>query len=227
MSMRSFKRAVAALLLSGLAFAACAQSGHDKIPLVANAADSKFMTRAASDGMAEVAMGRLALEKSSEAGVKQLAQRIVDDHTKANEKLQAMALAKQVALPAAPGDEAQRSASAMKALDAKKFDKAWAAAMVKDHQKAIALFSAAAGRTQDPEVRAFTRATLPTLKTHLELARQLQDQLDMPAARDEAMSHRAAMDASFDHTRPAAAAAGTAAAPAAAGSISTSTNGSH
>jgi putative membrane protein len=177
--------------------------------------------------MAEVGMGQLALEKSSEAGVKQLAQRIVDDHTRANDKLRALAQARQVTLPAAPGEEAQESTSTIKALDAKKFDKAWAAAMVRDHQKAVALFAAAAGRTQDAEVRAFAQATLPTLKTHLELARQLQDQLDMPAARDEAMSHRAAMDASFDHTRPAAAAAGTAAAPAAAGSISTSTHGSH
>ncbi|QRP63281.1 DUF4142 domain-containing protein [Rhodanobacter sp. FDAARGOS 1247] len=225
MSMRPFMRAAAGLLLCGLAFAACAQSGHDQTPLVANAADSKFMTRAASDGMAEVAMGQLALEKSSQAGVKQLAQRIVDDHTRANDKLRALAQARQVTLPAAPDDEAQQSASAMKALDAKKFDKAWAAAMVRDHQKAVALFAAAAGRTQDPEMRAFAQATLPTLKTHLELARQLQDQLDMPAARDQAMSHRAAMDASFDHTRPAGAA--TVAAPAAAGSISTSTNGSH
>ncbi|KQZ71187.1 hypothetical protein ASD55_13040 [Rhodanobacter sp. Root561] len=222
MLMRPFMRAAAGLLLCGLAFAACAQSGRDKTPLGANAADSKFMTSAASDGMAEVAMGQLALEKSSQASVKQLAQRIVDDHTMANDKLRALAQAKQVALPAAPGDEAQQSASAMKALDAKKFDKAWAATMVKDHQKAVALFTAEAGRTQDPEVRAFAQATLPTLKTHLELARQLQDQLDMPAARDDAMSHRAAMDASFDHTRPAGAT--TAATPAAAGSTST---GSH
>ena len=116
MLMRPFMRAAAGLLLCGLAFAACAQSGRDKTPLVANAADNKFMTSAASDGMAEVAMGQLALEKSSQASVKQLAQRIVDDHTMANDKLRALAQAKRVALPAAPGDEAQQSASAMKAL---------------------------------------------------------------------------------------------------------------
>ena len=225
MSKRPFMRAAAGLLLSALAFAACAQSARDKTALVANASDSKFMTHAASDGMAEVRMGQIALEKSSDASVKQLAKRIVDDHTKANDTLRALAQTKQVALPATPDADAQKTASDIEALDAKKFDKEWAATMVKDHQKAVALFTAEAGRTQDREVRAFAQATLPTLKTHLELARQLQDQLDMPAARDEAMSHRAAMDASFDHTRPAGAA--TAAAPAAAGSISTSTNGSH
>ncbi|WP_350015935.1 DUF4142 domain-containing protein [Rhodanobacter sp. IGA1.0] len=225
MSMRPLMRAAAGLLLSGLAFAACAQSGHDRAPLVANAADSKFVASAASDGLAEVGMGQLALEKSSEARVKRLARLIVDDHTRANERLRALAQARQVSLPAAPGEEAQESASTMKALDARKFDKAWAAAMVRDHQKAIALFTTEAGRTEDPEVRAFAQATLPTLKTHLELARQLQDQLDMSASRDEAMSHHATMDASFDHTRPAGAA--TAATPAPAGSMSTGANGSH
>lgn len=225
MSMRPFTRVAAGLLLSGLAFATCAQSGHDKTPLVANAADSTFMTRAASDGMAEVGMGQLALEKSSEASVKQLAQRIVDDHTKANDQLRALAQAKQVTLPTAPGEEAQQSANDLKARDAKKFDESWAATMVKDHQKAVALFTAEAGRTQDAEVRAFVQATLPTLKTHLELARQLQDQLDMPAARDEAMSHRKPMDTSFDHVSPAGAA--TTVTPAVAGSISTHPNGSH
>ena len=64
MSMRPLMRAAAGLLLSGLAFAACAQSGHDRAPLVANAADSKFVASAASDGLGEVGMGQLALEKS-------------------------------------------------------------------------------------------------------------------------------------------------------------------
>lgn len=210
MSMRPIMRATAGVLLFGVAFAACAQSGSGKTPLVANAADSMFMTHAAADGMAEVRMGQMALEKSADAKVKQLAQRIVDDHTDANGKLRALAQAKQVVLPSAPTAEAQQSASAMKALDGSKFDQEWAAAMIKDHQKAVALFSTEVARTQDPEVRAFADTTLPTLKTHLELARQLQDQLDLPGARDAAMDHRTNMDQSFERTQPAAAPSSTA-----------------
>ena len=225
MSMRPIMRATAGLLLFGFAFAACAQSGLGKTPLVANAADSKFMTHAAADGMAEIQMGQMAMEKSSDAKLKQLAQRIVDDHTDANGKLRALAQTRQVALPIAPTDEAQQSASAMKALDAKKFDKAWAAAIIKDHQNAVALFTTEAGKTQDPEVRVFAEATLPTLKSHLELARQLQDQLDMPAARDAAMNHSTSMDKSFDHAHPAGAA--TATVPAAAASVPAGASGRH
>ncbi|MHB1057660.1 MAG: DUF4142 domain-containing protein [Rhodanobacter sp.] len=216
MSIQPIVRAAAGALLFGLAFAACAQSSSSgKAPLVANAADSTFMTRAAGDGMAEIHMGQMALEKSSDAKVKQLAQRIVDDHTEANGKLRALAETRQVALPGAPSAEAQQSTDAMAKLDAAKFDPAWIAGMVKDHQKAVALFSAEAKRTQDPEIRAFAGKTLPTLKTHLKLAQQLQDSLNLPKTRDQAMDHGMSMDSSFAHTHPAGAeTAGTPATPA-------------
>jgi putative membrane protein len=194
------------MLLLGVAFATYAQSGSREPPLVANAADSQFMTRAAADSMAEIHMGQMALEKSADAKVKQLAQRIVADHTDAYGKLRALAQAKQVALPAAATDEARRSADAMTNLDAKKFDKEWTAAMVKDHQKAVELFTAEIRKTQDPEVRAFAEKTLPTLKTHLELAQHLSTQLDLPDARDEAMNHNMPMDGSFARAQPATAA---------------------
>ena len=205
-STRPIMRAATGVMLLGIAFGTCAQSGSRGAPLVANAADSKFMTHAAADGMAEIHMGQMALEKSADASVKRLAQRIVDDHTDANGKLRALAQTKQVTLPPAPTDEAKHSADAMAGLDAKKFDDQWAEAMVKDHQKAVALFASEIKRTQDPEVRAFAEKALPTLKTHLELAQQLSSQLDMPGARDDAMNHRAPMDGSFARTHPSAAA---------------------
>ena len=204
MSIRPITRIAAGVFLLGFVFAACAQA--PETPLVANATDSMFMTHAAADGMAEIQMGKMALEKSSDAKVKQLAQRIVDDHTDANAKLWALAETKQISLPAASTDESQQAAGAMMALDATEFDQAWAAGMVKDHQKAVALFTREIKQTQDPEVHAFAEETLPTLKTHLELAQQLQDQLGLPAARDQAMSHGVSADDSFARTNPAAAA---------------------
>ena len=149
MSIRPITRIAAGVFLLGFVFAACAQA--PETPLVANATDSMFMTHAAADGMAEIQMGKMALEKSSDAKVKQLAQRIVDDHTDANAKLWALAETKQISLPAAPTDESQQAAGAMMALDATEFDQAWAAGMVKDHQKAVALFTREIKQTQIPK----------------------------------------------------------------------------
>ena len=63
-------------------------------------ADTKFMKEAAQGGMAEVALGQLAVEKASNADVKKFGQRMVDDHSKANDKLKQLASQKNVALPA-------------------------------------------------------------------------------------------------------------------------------
>jgi putative membrane protein len=176
MPTRLILRTAVAAVLASFAFTAMAQSTRGEPHLVANAADSMFMTHAAADGMAEVQMGQMALQKTSDPKVKQLAQRIVEDHTAANGKLRALAQQKQVTLPSAPMKDAQDKAATMNSMDGAKFDQAWAAAMVDDHQKAVKMFSNETTQTQDADVRTFAQATLPTLKTHLEMAQQLQNQ---------------------------------------------------
>jgi putative membrane protein len=136
------------------------------------ATDSTFMKHAAADGMAEVAMGRMALDKSSDSQVKQLAQRIVDDHTKANDQLKTIAQDKNVTLPDGPAPDARKSADAMQKMDGAAFDKAWAKHMVTDHKKAIAMFTKAS-KGGDADVRGFATETLPTLRTHLKMAEDL------------------------------------------------------
>jgi putative membrane protein len=56
-----------------------------------SAADTKFIKEAAAGGMAEVALGQLAVEKASSADVKKFGQRMVDDHSKANDELKQLA----------------------------------------------------------------------------------------------------------------------------------------
>ena len=164
---------VAACMLLGFSLGADAQGASS----TASPADSTFMNHAAADGLAEIRMGELALQKSSSPDVKKVARRIVADHTKANAELGKVAQAHQVALPRAPGEDAQNTAETLRAQDGAAFDRAWAAAMVQDHQKAVASFSAEAMNADADDVKAFARQTLPTLRTHLELARQLQDGL--------------------------------------------------
>lgn len=172
MSRRFATHVAAGALLFAVAFGAGAQDAAST-----RSADTAFIQHAAADGLAEIQMGNLALQQSANPAVKELARRIVSDHTKANAELGTVAQARQVDLPTAPDQDAQEMAGTLRGLDGARFDRAWAAAMVQDHQKAVAMFSAEARASASDEVQDFATQTLPTLKTHLELARQLQGSL--------------------------------------------------
>jgi putative membrane protein len=167
MSPRFLPTLAAGALALGVACAVPAQSAAP------NNTDSSFIKQAAADGMAEVQMGRMALGKSSNAQVKQLAHRIIEDHTKANDKLRMLAQKKNVTLPATPTAEARQEAASMKSMDGAGFDRAWAAAMVKDHTKAIDLFTTETQQAKDADVRQFAETTTPVLRTHLDMAQKL------------------------------------------------------
>ena len=141
--------------------------------------DASFMRHAAADSLAEIDMGHIALDKSSSAQVKELAQRIIDDHTKANDQLMTIAQQKQVTLPTEPMPMAKQEAAHLKTLSGETFDKAYAHAMVKDHRKAIKLFGMESQNATDSDVKQFASTTLPVLKTHLQMAEQLKGSSSM------------------------------------------------
>jgi|SRR5215813_11482355 len=62
-------------------------------------ADQNFAKKAAEGGLAEVELGKLATEKASSDDVKKFGQRMVDDHSKANDQLKLLASQKGINLP--------------------------------------------------------------------------------------------------------------------------------
>jgi putative membrane protein len=141
-------------------------------------ADARFVMQAAEGGMLEVAKGKLAAQKGAHEGVKQFGQKMVDDHTKANEELKSLASSKNITLPAdAPKGRAQAALSKLEKLDGAAFDRAYVDDQVRDHEKTIALFERQAKSGKDAELKAFAEKTLPTLKQHLTTVRDLKTQV--------------------------------------------------
>jgi putative membrane protein len=135
-----------------------------------SASDKKFMETAADAGMTEVEAGKLAQSKASSADVKSFGSRMVDDHTKANDKLKAIAGEKNVTLPSGPSKAHQ---AALDKLDkSKNFDKDFSAMMVKDHKEAVSLFQKES-KSKDSDLSGFASSTLPTLQDHLKMAQDL------------------------------------------------------
>jgi putative membrane protein len=132
-----------------------------------NAADDKtFVMNAAMGGMAEVELGRLAVSKASSEHVKQFGQRMVDDHSKANDELKSVASQQKIDLPVSLDSKHQAAVDRLSKLSGSAFDKAYVKEMVKDHDEDVKEFQREAQSGQDSAVRAFASKTLPTLQEH-------------------------------------------------------------
>ena len=140
-------------------------------------ADHKFVMFAAMGGMAEVEMGRLAAQKGASEDVRQFGQRMVDDHTKANEELMRVVSSKGMTPPPTLDAKHQSAMRKMSSLSGEKFDREYARMMVADHKKTVGEFQKEAGRGADPDLKAFAAAQLPALQEHLRMAQRLNDKL--------------------------------------------------
>ncbi len=135
--------------------------------------DKKFMKNAAQGGMAEVQLGQLAVQNAASADVKAFGQRMVDDHTKANDQLKQVAAGMSYTLPdsISSGDKAE--AAKLAKMTGAGFDKAYVDYMVKDHKADVKEFEREAAHGTG-SVKAFASSTLPTLQEHLKMAMDLQ-----------------------------------------------------
>jgi putative membrane protein len=149
-----------------------------------------FVSKAATAGIEEVQLADLALSKSSNADVKAFAQKMKDDHSKANVKLSSIASADSIDVPTSLTAEQQSDVDGLKAKSGADFDKAYADFMVTDHQKAVALFESASSGASTPELRQFASDTLPTLRSHLQMAQTLQSGLSGGGGNGSAMDER-------------------------------------
>lgn len=139
--------------------------------------DRTFMRKAGQGGLAEVELGNLAQQNASNDQVKQFGERMVTDHTKANDTLKSLAGNKNVALPTQMDAASQREKTRLEKLKGTQFDMAYMNTMVKDHQKDVADFRREARTAKDPDVKAFAQQTLPILEDHLKMAREVQSSL--------------------------------------------------
>jgi putative membrane protein len=135
--------------------------------------DQAWVMKVAKGGMAEVELGKLAAQKAASDEVKKFGQRMVDDHSKANDELKTIAQGKNITLPAdmAPKEKALHDRLAK--LSGAAFDRAYMQAMVADHREDVPEFRKEANSGKDADVKAFAAKTVPTLEDHLKMAEQI------------------------------------------------------
>ena len=138
-----------------------------------SAADKTFAMKAAQGGMAEVELGQLATQNAQSDDVKQFGQRMVDDHTKANDQLKQVAEQKGITLPTDLSAKDKAEKDRLSKLKGAQFDKAYMQHMVMDHKTDIAEFQKESTSGKDSDLKNFASQTLPTLQDHLKQAQQV------------------------------------------------------
>lgn len=136
--------------------------------------DIAFAMNAAQECLAEVELGKLAMGKGSSPEVKAFAQKMVDEDTKVNGQLTAIARKEEMTFPGTLKPEDQQLYNKLQRMSGIAFDRAYMKAMATHHKKDVKEFQKAAKKGKVPQVRAFASETLPVLESQLEMAKSIQ-----------------------------------------------------
>ena len=138
--------------------------------------DAEFVDKAGIIGKTASQASQLALDRSSNPHVKAFARRMIDDHDHMATQLRRLGAQKGVPVQARMVVDPE--VTALRTKNGLAFDKSYVALVGPNaHEAVIRLYEAEARNGRDPQIRAFAAGSLPTLKAHLNAARQLENSI--------------------------------------------------
>jgi putative membrane protein len=135
--------------------------------------DATFVKKAGIGGLHEVELSKVAAARAKNDDVKKFGERMVKDHSKANDELKAAATAAGLEVPTKLDDKHQKHLDMFKDYKGDNFDAEYVKHMIKDHEEDVALFTRASKELKNSELKAFATKTLPVVKEHLEMVKKL------------------------------------------------------
>lgn len=138
--------------------------------------DQAFAVQAAVTGLAQVETAKLAKKRASSDAIREMAEKMVDDHSRANDRLTSIASKHNITLPKDLEAAQQRDVDRLQTLSGQAFDRALLAHERQAHREAIALYSKQAESGSNTELKQFAADQLPKLREHLEHVEKLQRQ---------------------------------------------------
>lgn len=145
--------------------------------------DKFFLVQAAFMNLAEIEAGRVAADRAAGPEVKEFARKMVEEHTKAQRELAELAKKKGVEVPSKPDEAHAMAVAHLSKLQGRTFDREYLALMTASHAKAVSLFESKARMARDPDIRAWAERTLPALREHWRMARDLAGKAAGPGER--------------------------------------------
>ncbi|MHB8109937.1 MAG: DUF4142 domain-containing protein [Syntrophorhabdaceae bacterium] len=139
--------------------------------------EKEFISSIVREGVSEIQLAKLALERSTNNDVRTFAEKIIKDHTEANDSLMAIAKNLGIELPRTMDARHSRKYIKLKTIDSDTFDKDYIDAMVEDHHDTVSELQDRKGQAMKPDIQAWLARTGPVMEKHLLMAQELQAKL--------------------------------------------------
>ena len=175
--------AYSAAIIAALATGALAQRQNANEPQEnPQQEQQEFVKEAASGNQMEIQEGQLAEQRAQDPQVKQLAQRLVEDHQKAQQQLQQVAQQLGVTISEQLMPVHQAMLQSIQRKQGRDFERCFSFGQVADHTKDILEYQYAAEHAQNQQLKQYAQQQIPTLREHLHMARQAAE-VFVPEAR--------------------------------------------
>jgi putative membrane protein len=140
--------------------------------------DAEFVAEEVADNHAEVALAKVAVERSNDAEIKRIANDLIKSHEQKIKELGKFASAKAITVPNEPEDSDLRTVTNLREeKDIADFNKKWCKEAIDQHDEAIKEYEDQLDDTNDAELKTWISNTLPTLRKHRDELKACHDKL--------------------------------------------------
>jgi putative membrane protein len=150
-------------------------------------ADAKWVREVAADNLLEVDLGKVGQKRATNATVKQFADRMVTDHTKAQDELVSLATSHGLPLKPELGPRHEQKLDLAQKAPHKNFDRDYIRSMIEDHNADISYFENEGEHAHSAPVRDYAKKYLPVLQDHLKEAKRIAGEIGV----DTTLAHHA------------------------------------
>jgi len=144
--------------------------------------DQDWLIAAHQGNLAEIAAGEAAVQQATTDAVREHGQMLIDDHTKLDADLTAVAQQLGVTLPSAPTEQQQQTLESVTAQSGDAFDRAWVESQITAHRETIAAGQRELAQGSDQAVKNLAAAAAPVVQHHLDSLLATAQDLGIPAS---------------------------------------------
>lgn len=135
--------------------------------------EREFIIMAAQGNNAEIQTSQVALQRSESDSVRQYAQRMIEEHTAANQQLEPLAAQQGIELPTTASSFDTAVLEKLTQVSDEQFDQAYMDTQVNAHLKSLAVFRTGARQVTDADLKNYAATLLPSIQEHLAIANEM------------------------------------------------------